>query len=125
MDNSLRLASAMLMASVFYLAVPSHAFEGHGDGACKTDVEKFCSDVSGGRRAVGECLQQHQSDLSADCQAKLEKFAAHKQRFMACRDDVKKLCSGVGHDREQIKDCLSEHTSELSDTCRAALKPQS
>ena len=125
MKNSLRLASAMLMVSAFYLTAPSHAFEGHGDGACKADVEKFCSDVSGGRRAVGECLQQHQSDLSADCQAKLEKFAAHKQRFMACRDDVKKLCSGAGHDREQVKDCLNEHTSELSDTCRAALKPQS
>jgi cysteine rich repeat protein len=81
--------------------------------------------VSGGRRAVGECLHQHQRDLSAECQAKLEKFAEHKGRFMACRDDVKKLCGDVEHDRGQIRDCLSEHESELSDGCRAAMKPQS
>jgi|SRR6516225_105888 len=125
MKNSLRLAAVVCMSSVVWLAVPSFAFEGHGDGACKADVEKFCSDVSGGRRAVGECLHQHQSDLSAECQAKLEKFAAHKERFMACRDDVKKLCAGAGHDRGQVKDCLNEHESELSDSCKAALKPQS
>jgi len=125
MKNSLRLASAMLLSSAVWLAAPSYADEGHGNGACKADVEKFCSGVSGGRHAVGECLQQHQSDLSAECQAKLEKFAAHKERFMACHDDVKKLCGDVEHSREAIKDCLQNHESEVSDGCRAAMKPQS
>jgi hypothetical protein len=127
MKNSLRLAAAMMVSSAIWLCAPSYAAEGHGhgDGACKADVEKFCSDVSGGRRAVHECLQDHQSDLSEGCQAKLEKFAAHKERFMACRDDVKKLCADAGHDHGKIKDCLNEHESELSDTCKAAIKPQS
>ena len=125
MKNSLRLAAVACMSSAVWLAAPSFAFEGHGDGACKADVEKLCSGVSGGRRAIGECLHQHQSDLSAECQAKLEKFAAHKERFMACHDDVKKLCADAGHDRGEIKDCLEEHESELSDTCKAALKPAS
>jgi hypothetical protein len=126
MKNSLQFAAAILLSSAFWLTAPSFAFEGgHGNGVCKADVEKFCSDVSGGRRAVGDCLHQHQSDLSAECQAKLEKFAAHKERFMACRDDVKQLCADAGHDRGQIKDCLEAHESELSDSCRAAMKPQS
>jgi hypothetical protein len=125
MKKSSRLASAMLVSSAFWPAAPSFAFEGHGDGTCKADVEKFCSDVTGGRRAVGECLHQHQSDLSTGCQAKLEKFAQHNQRFAACRNDVKKLCADAGHDRGQIKDCLNEHESELSAGCRTALKPQS
>jgi len=125
MNTSLRLAAAMLVSSAFWLAAPSFAFEGHGDGACKADAEKLCSDVSGGRRAIGECLHQHQSDLSAECQAKLEKFAKHRERFMACHDDVKKLCGDAGHDRDEIRDCLSEHESELSDGCRVAMKPQS
>jgi len=125
MKKSLRLASVMFISSAVWIAAPSLAFEGHGDGACKADVEKFCSGVSGGHRAVGECLHQHQSDLSAECQAKLEKFAQHGQRFAACRDDVKNLCAGAGHDRGQVRNCLNEHESELSDGCRAALKPQS
>jgi Cysteine rich repeat len=123
MKKSWRLAAAVLLSSAAWLAAPSFAFEGHGDGACKADVEKFCSDVTGGHHAVGECLHEHQSDLSTECQAKLEKFGEHKQRFMACHDDVKKLCGDV--DRDQIKDCLNEHESELSDGCRAARKPQS
>jgi len=126
MKKSLGLASAIVISSALWLAAPASAFEGHeghGSGACKADVEKFCSDVNGGRRAVGECLHDHQSDLSSECQAKLEKFAHHKERFMACRDDVKKLCGDVEHD--QIKDCLQNHESEVSDGCRAAMKPQS
>ena len=128
MKKSLGLASAIVISSVVWLAAPASAFEGqerHGSGACKADVEKFCSDVSGGHRAVGECLHDHQSDLSSECQAKLENFAQHKERFMACHDDVKKLCGNVEHGREAIKDCLQSHESELSDTCRAAMKPQS
>jgi hypothetical protein len=114
-----------VISSAVWLAAPASAFEGHGSGTCKADVEKFCSDVSGGRHAVGECLHEHQSDLSSECQAKLENFAQHKERFMACHDDVKKLCGDVEHGREQIKDCLQNHESELSDGCRAAMKPQS
>jgi len=128
MKKSLGLASAIVISSAVWLAAPASAFEGHeghGSGACKADVEKFCSDVSGGRRAVGECLHDHQSDLSSECQAKLEKFAQHKERFMACHDDVKKLCGDVEHGREAIKDCLQSHESEVSDGCRAAMKPQS
>ena len=103
MKKSLALASAIVISSAVWLAAPATAYEGHGNGACKADVEKFCSDVSGGRRAVGECLHDHQSDLSTECQAK--------------------LCGDVEHG--QIKDCLQSHESEVSDGCRAAMKPQS
>jgi hypothetical protein len=34
---------------------------------------------------VGECLHQRQSDLSPECQAKLEKVAQHSKRFAAWR----------------------------------------
>src|SRR5262249_54256676 len=36
-----RLASVMFILSAVWLAAPSLAFEGHRDGACKADVEKF------------------------------------------------------------------------------------
>ena len=126
MKKSMQLASALLVSSAVWLAASAFAFEKHGSGgACKADVEKFCSDVSGGRRAIGDCLRQHQSDLSTECQAKLEKFAEHSGRLKACRDDVEKLCANVEHRKGQIRDCLRQHESEVSDGCRAALEPQS
>jgi hypothetical protein len=39
-------------------------------GECKADIEKFCSDIGEGK--LQTCLNQHQSELSAECKAKRE-----------------------------------------------------
>jgi hypothetical protein len=41
MEKSLGLASAILLSSAVWLVAPALAFEGHRDGVCKADVEKF------------------------------------------------------------------------------------
>ncbi len=46
--------------------------------ACQDDVMNFCKDVKpGGGRIIG-CLKQHESELSADCKAQMEKKARKK-----------------------------------------------
>ena len=39
--------------------------------SCRGDVAKFCKDATPGGGRIMECLQQHKSELSPDCSAKL------------------------------------------------------
>jgi Cysteine rich repeat len=39
--------------------------------ACRSDVEKFCKETPHGGGSVRDCLQQHQADLSAECNSAL------------------------------------------------------
>lgn len=97
---------------------------------CAQDVEKFCSStpVGGGQRLA--CLQQHASELSAECQAHMNKRELRRGRqrgdnpnrawISACAQDVKKLCSGIVAGRGVIARCLDQHESSLSESCKIA-----
>jgi hypothetical protein len=40
--------------------------------ACKTDVEKYCSDVQRGGGRIGECVNKQHDQLSEACQKTLD-----------------------------------------------------
>jgi len=65
-----------LMVAGFGLAMVSlPAFAAEHQNACKDDIQKFCSSVDPkDHKAIGDCLKQHKSDLSAGCQKQM----AHK-----------------------------------------------
>jgi hypothetical protein len=42
-------------------------------GPCKGDIEKFCKDVKPGRGRIINCLRQHETELSVDCNALFQK----------------------------------------------------
>ncbi len=39
--------------------------------ACRGDIHKFCKDAKRGHGGVAMCLKEHESELSAECKAKL------------------------------------------------------
>jgi cysteine rich repeat protein len=48
---------------------------------CNTDIEKFCKAVVDAKGDVGDCLDQHKTELSAPCKTKREKnFAKGKSK---------------------------------------------
>ena len=48
------------------------------DGACKADIEKLCKDVQPGKGGLMKCLKEHETELSADCQARLKEGRGNK-----------------------------------------------
>lgn len=46
--------------------------------ACGTDIKQFCSDVKPGGGRIEQCLEQHQKEVSQNCNKLLEKHESRK-----------------------------------------------
>lgn len=99
---------------------------------CSEDIAKFCKDVGPGR-ALLECLEAHETQLSNVCKAYEERMGgartesreAMRQRMRvrsACEEDVTKFCKDVQPGSGGIAACFKEHANELSNPCSDALK---
>ena len=91
--------------------------------ACKSDISKYCSDVTEGNGRVMACLKAHEDKLSQGCTqewktAKNEWKSNMKAAHAACSGDVQKFCSNVDGPKE-IASCLNEHNSDLSNSCKS------
>jgi len=108
------LFSAFLFSSV---ALIPNALA-HGDhGQCKADFDKFCSGVS--HDEGFKCLQDHQKELSTDCQVKFTKMKERREAVQKdCGDDLKKYCPTTDHGHA-MWDCLQTNQSKLSTACQA------
>jgi hypothetical protein len=129
-----RLYLAALIATVFCMGLmfgtDASAVE---KNACSEDVAKFCKDIKPGQGALMDCLEKHESELSAPCkdfEAKThgrrgemrEKVTTNIESRRACKDDVAKFCKDVQPGRGAVAKCLKEHESELSAQCSQKMK---
>jgi hypothetical protein len=94
------------------------------DEACGGDVEKFCSNIKPGAGRVSRCLEEHESQLSPTCQAKVEADKAKVKALIiefteACQSDVAQLCPGVAPGGGRLVKCLSKNDYALSPRCLA------
>ncbi|MCX5845501.1 MAG: cysteine rich repeat-containing protein [Deltaproteobacteria bacterium] len=100
---------------------------------CSEDIEKFCKNVKPGPRAIMNCLEEHESELSNACkeyEAKLEgprverkEEIREKIKFrQACKADVIKFCKDIDPVPGGIEKCLNEHKNELSTSCSESIK---
>jgi hypothetical protein len=100
---------ALLLATLSAASFASDAADAPGRQACQADARKLCAgERPGGGRVLG-CLKQHESELSAACQAVLPSL----QR---CAQEVKSVCGGSG--RREMRECLRSHADQLSPECR-------
>jgi hypothetical protein len=100
---------------------------------CSEDIAKFCKDVKPDGRAIMDCLEKHENELSDACrdyEARLEGKRAeameqvrqYKAFLQACEDDVAKFCREANPANAGIEKCLNEHQKELSTPCSQVLK---
>jgi hypothetical protein len=89
--------------------------------ACRTDIKAQCGDeAKKGGVALKDCMKQHFSDLSEDCQVAIIRAAAVGK---ACKADAKKLCSDSKG--AAVASCMKSHAADLSDDCKEALAKSS
>jgi len=78
--------------------------------ACRDDARKLCSGVSPGGGRVVACLQQHESELGAECKAALPTLAR-------CSEELRSVC-GADTNPRALRSCLRDNAAKLSPECR-------
>jgi hypothetical protein len=90
--------------------------------ACADDVAKFCKGIGRGQGEVMQCLKEHQSELSSQCQARLQAMEKQLKGVSdACQSDVQRLCKDISPGGGRLAQCLKQHESELSSACKSEL----
>lgn len=101
------------------LAAPAFAQE----RPCFKDIEKFCKGLPAGDGRQRQCLKQHETELSIECQ----RYREDVQKALAvavagCQPDIKALCKGLPHGRRRMVQCLRENEDKISPTCKKSLQ---
>jgi hypothetical protein len=100
---------------------------------CSADIAKFCKDIQPGKRAMMECLERNESQLSDACkeyEARMEnprmeaREVALQQMGLrqSCGDDIARFCGDVKPGSGGVQACLKEHMKELSMPCKDAVE---
>jgi cysteine rich repeat protein len=97
-------------------------------GPCQADMEKFCKEVQPGAGRPRQCLEEHEKDLSPECQQYMQSMqnraSGHTAGRAACNAEIEKFCKDTPPVRGGIQRCLKNHQAELSDGCKAAMMGQ-
>ncbi len=143
-------AAALLLAGAATAVAqqPTQAQQDAIKSSCRADFQSQCASVSPGGKAAFECLQSHQSSLSAACQSAVGAVAAPQANApsapsggtaaaaprpamsprqelaivrQACGPDYRRLCRGVPLGGGRAVGCLADHHASLSRICQRTL----
>ena len=89
--------------------------------ACRAELERYCPNIEPGPR-LGECMEQHQNELSSDCKKAHEQIKASGPMGggagYSCRADIQKYCTNM-EPGPGLGECLEQHLNDLSSECKA------
>jgi sporulation protein YlmC with PRC-barrel domain len=94
-------------------------------GACASDINKFCGNVTRGEGRVLLCMQAHEDQLSRRCQFSLYRASRHLERALdrveriadACWSDIEAKCA----DSDGIGKCIMQMDASLSPACQTVV----
>ena len=97
---------------------------------CKTEIEKYCAQVTPGQGRVLACLYAHEDKLSAKCEYALYDAAVQLERAVAalsyvaneCNADLEKYCGSIAPGEGRLLECLDKHDKQVSKRCKQAVK---
>jgi hypothetical protein len=95
------------------------------EGACATDVSKFCGNVTRGEGRLVGCMQAYDDQLSKRCQFALYRVSRNLGSVLgrveriadACWTDVQDKCG----DADKIGQCVMEKRASLTQPCQTVI----
>src|SRR3974377_1598078 len=95
------------------------------EGACASDLKKFCGNVSRGEGRVVLCMQAHDDQLSIRCQFALYRVSRHLEAALSRRgcisdaywNDIQEKCG----DADTIEQCVMEKHASLPHPCQTVI----
>lgn len=100
----------MLIRLFFALAILCSSVYAN-EKACEGDAAKLCAGKHW-KEGLGNCLIEHQGQLSPECAAKVAEFESKHP----CKADAVKLC-GAKKWHDGLAKCLKEKKGQLSPGC--------
>jgi len=96
---------------------------------CKTEIEKYCSQVTLGEGRMLACFYAHEDKLSGQCQYALYDAAAQLERAISdlnyvatqCENDIESHCASVEIGEGRILECLNSKPDVVSAPCKQAI----
>jgi PRC-barrel domain protein/cysteine rich repeat protein len=96
-------------------------------GACASDIDKFCGNVSPGEGRVLLCMQAHDDQLGFRCQFALYRASRHLGRALnrveriadACWSDIQARCANA--ESTGLARCVMDQGRSLSRSCQKAV----
>ena len=119
------VSSVLTLGFVFGMSGAQAADWMAKSSACKSDMQKYCSDAQAGTPAMGKCMKDNMDQFSDACKTQM-KTARNDMKKMredmkaACKSDVQKLCNNVKAGGGNIMKCLKDNESQLSTSCKTA-----
>ena len=97
---------------------------------CKTELEKYCSNVTPREGRVLACLYAYGDKLSGRCEYALYDAAVQLERAVAalsyamneCSTDLRKHCAGVKAGEGRLLECLQKNDAQVNSLCKQARK---
>lgn len=123
----------LVLGGLLLLVNPVMAQEGLVESVltgCKTELEKYCSNVTPGEGRVLACLYAYEDKLSGRCEYALYDAAVQLERAVAalsyvvneCSSDLKQYCTGVAAGEGRLLQCLQKNDAQVSQRCKQARK---
>lgn len=123
------MAAGLLCAGLIFGTDASAA----NKSACSEDIAKFCQNIEPGAMALKDCLEKHESELSAACKAQEAtmdrrraegmEMARQVMRFrQACQNDMARFCADAVPRHGGMIKCLNDHEKEISTACSESIK---
>jgi hypothetical protein len=99
------------------------------EASCKSDVQKFCKQVTLGDGRLVLCMLAHEDKISTRCYGALFDVADGIALFVSnvkrasdqCDADIDKFCGKIEPGEGRIAQCLVDNKSKVSTSCRAEI----
>jgi hypothetical protein len=122
------MAAAGLLALAAGSSVMAEDLVTTVEQGCKTEIEKYCSQVTPGEGRLLACFFAHEDKLSGQCEYALYDAAARLERAISdlnylateCETDIKTHCANVEVGEGRILECLNANAA-TSAPCKQAI----